>query len=179
MRGKIVVWFAAAVGMLAVGCTTVGGSPATVPPTTAPTTSTSSSTSSTTTSPTTVATSTTADRLAEVQAIFEDLERRRLQALYEGDREAFAALFANDAYLQGSLSVFDSFELSEPPELELSIVEVVVDRSDCLAARLTESVNGSQPASATVVLQPRSDGDWGYSFIGTGWLCDGPYPLDS
>jgi hypothetical protein len=76
------------VGTLLASCTTTESNPATTP-TTGPTT--------TTTAPPT--TTSAPDRLAEIQAIFQDLEERRLDALYRGDVEAFSALFANEAYL--------------------------------------------------------------------------------
>jgi len=124
-----------------------------------------------------VATSTTADRLAEVQAIFEDLERRRLQALYEGDREAFAALFANDAYLKVSMQAFDTLTFDHPPEVSAEVRRLLVDRADCLAFEGIVRVNGQMSQLTTVVLQPRDGDSWGYAYGGTGWLCDGPYPL--
>ena len=73
-------------------CTTVGSTPATAPPITEAANTTSTSTTTTTmTAPTT-----TLDRLTEIQAIFQDLEVRRLQAIMDQDEEAFRSLFAND-----------------------------------------------------------------------------------
>ena len=82
--------------LVVAGCSTTG-IPATVPPSLPPT-ATTVATTTTTLSPTTTttaATTTTVDRVAEIEAIFQDLEERRLQALYEGDKETFKSLFAN------------------------------------------------------------------------------------
>ncbi|MEN8234948.1 MAG: hypothetical protein ABFR89_08530, partial [Actinomycetota bacterium] len=98
MRGKT-TWLIV-VGMLAVGCSSAG-TPATVPETVATTTTAAVTTQppSTTATTTTQATTTTVDRVAEIEAIFQDLEERRLQALYDGDVEAFKSLFANEEYM--------------------------------------------------------------------------------
>ena len=86
-----------------------GGTPATTPTSVATTTTTTTVPPSSSTT-TTEATTTTVDRLAEIEAIFQDLEERRLQALYDGDREAFQALFANDEYMERSMGAFDVVE---------------------------------------------------------------------
>ncbi len=99
MRGKLK---SVAVLTVVVAACSSGGTPATTPKSvTTTTTSTTVPASASTT--TTEATTTTLDRLAEIQAIFQDLEERRLQALYDGDREAFRALFANDEYMERSM----------------------------------------------------------------------------
>ena len=102
MRGKLK---SVAVLTVVVAACSSSGTPATtpVPDTTTTTVSTIPPTSSTTT---TEATTTTVDRLVEIEAIFQDLEERRLQALYDGDREAFRALFANDEYMERSMGAF-------------------------------------------------------------------------
>ena len=111
--------------------------------------------------------------------IFEDLERRRLQALYDGDREAFTELFANEAYLEGSLGAFDEFEFEEFSELEVRVFRIVGEAEDCIAFETTVTVNGQTSSLFIMVLERRSDGAWGLSFAGTGWICDGPHPLGS
>ncbi len=167
-----------AIAMVAGSCTAGGSTPATAPPTTlrsetVPTTGgVPSSTVSTSSS-----TSTTLDRLAEVQAIFEDLERRRLQALYDGDREAFADLFANDAYLEISMGAFDDFTLDSPPEVSVRVLRLLVDRDDCLVFEHAVTIDGLSSGLQTDVLERRTDRTWGYSYSGKGWLCDGPHPL--
>ncbi|MDK1011588.1 MAG: hypothetical protein QGM48_11095, partial [Actinomycetota bacterium] len=83
-------------------CTTTGSTPATTPPITAPpaTTTTSTPVPSTTS---VVETTTTLDRVAEIQAIFQELEVRRLQAIMDQDEEAFCAVFANEEYEERSV----------------------------------------------------------------------------
>ena len=111
--------------LLAAAC-----SPSTTPATTPATVATTAPT-------TTVAPTTTMDRLAEIEAIYQDLEERRLDALYRGDREAFAGLFANEAYLDRSIGAFDVVEFDDPPGLvAIDVLEVLVDDSECLAARI-------------------------------------------
>jgi hypothetical protein len=86
------------VAVCAVGCTTVGSTPATAPDTSAVVATTSTSAPDVATTSTIARTTTTMDRVAEITAIFEDLERRRLDAIYSGDVEAFKAVFANSEY---------------------------------------------------------------------------------
>jgi len=43
--------------------------------------------------------------VAEIEAILQDLEERRLDALYRGDEVAYRALFANEAYLEESIKL--------------------------------------------------------------------------
>ena len=158
-------------------------SPATAPPTTVQTTTTVAPT--TTTTPATTAVPTTVDRLAEIEAIFRDLEFRRLDALYRGDEEAFRALFANEAYLEEGLrlGVLDTDVPNQPtPELvRFTDLFVLVDRGDCLAARISLDLSsvyiGSDPFTSEYVLTPLDDG-WGYAWTGSGWVCDGPHPLE-
>lgn len=153
--------------------------PATTPSTTTTTTVPAATTGATTS--TTAVSSITIDRLAEVEAIFYDLERRRLQAIYEGDIEATRELFAHEAFWEANLPAMDpeSF-LAEPTDLTLTVKDLLVDRDDCLAALVyfqADRALGPEAASeATVVLQPTASG-WGFSFFGTGWLCDGEHPF--
>jgi hypothetical protein len=169
---------------LFVGACTAGNStPATAPETIAPaaTTTAATTTTSTTLAPTTVppAPATTVDRKAEIEAIFQDLEQRRLTALYEGDREAFAALFANDGYLQRSLEAFDLAEFESSPVVHVAVLDVVVDRQSCIAVkRQLTRVDSKEIATPIVgVLEPTETG-WGLSFVGEGWTCDGSHPLE-
>jgi hypothetical protein len=162
------------------GCTTIGSTPATAPVTTAPaptTTSTASSDVASTT--TTESTTTTLDRLNEVTAIFTDLERRRLEAIYTGDVEAFTALFADTPYLDRSLEVFDVVEPGPAPALSLEVLRILVDDDSCLAVWSTTVVDSIPSDPATFVLEP-AQGAWGIAYVSSekgGWLCDGPHPL--
>jgi hypothetical protein len=166
------------VAALPAACTGTESTPATTPTTTSnpPTTS----ATSTTAPPTTT---TTTDRLAEIQAIFQDLEERRLNALYRGDVEAFSALFANEAYLERSLGAFDVVEFSDSPDVvHVAVLEVVSDGPTCLVARVEVDARSSLGPNgldeATQVLEPRG-GNWGYSYGGDGWVCDGQHPLEA
>jgi len=165
-------------------------SPATAPSTVAaPTTVAPTSTVATTvpTSTTTPAPTPTPEeaRLAEIEAIFRDLEFRRLEALYRNDEEAFRALFANEAYLEQSLQALGALEFLFEPQLEDvadAILEVLVDAPDCLAAQIafdSSAVLGPDAIGQIVrVLEPLQEEPWGFSFAGDGWLCDGQHPLE-
>lgn len=159
--------------LVIVGCTG-SSTPATTPTSVA-------TTSSTTT--TTLDVTTTVDRLTEIEAIYRDLEERRLDALYRGDREAYRALFANEAYLEASLGVMDETSfIGAPQNLTLEVREVLVDRPDCIAAvvyRDLRSVLGEEAVGERIIVLQSASETWGLSFIGEGWLCDGPHPLDS
>jgi len=142
-----------------------------------PTTTTAPSTT------TTMETTTTLDRVAEIEAIYQDLEYRRLDALYRGDREAYASLFANDGYLQESMVLFDLVVfIVPPPPGTTSVVEILADTGDCVAMEtksdLAGIVEGLASESNLIVTLERNGGDWGISFVG-GWMCDGTHPFSS
>lgn len=153
-------------------------------PATTPTTTEAPSTTASTAAPATTTTTTGAvanDRLAEIQAIFQDLEERRLDALYRGDVEAFKALFANEAYMEQDVGSFQLVEFTSRPTLVLvSIDKVVRDDDGCIAIEVLTNYSAffgpDAEGGRTVVLQPMAEG-WGYSYVGEGWTCDGPHPL--
>lgn len=156
-----------------------GGTPATTPTSVATTTTTTAVAPSSSTT-TTVATTTTVDRLAEIEAIFEDLEERRLQALYDGDREAFQALFANAEYMERSMGAFDVVVFESPPEVQVEVLDVLTDSSSCIAvARVLHRTDLDETSAEAVGVLERLDDAWGFSFAGEGWACDGPHPLSS
>lgn len=160
--------------LLAAACS-ANSLPATTPPTVATTTTTAPP-------PTTSVVPTTADRRAEIEALFQDLEQRRLTALYEGDRTAFATLFANDEYRRRSLEAFDLAEFDAPPVADVEVVEVLADEETCIAVQRTLvriDLGGVPSDSATGVLELTPDGTWGFSFVGEGWACDEPHPFSS
>jgi hypothetical protein len=180
MRGKL---SRVAVLLLVVaGCSTTG-TPATVPPSLPATTTTVATTTTTLppTTTTTVATTTTIDRVTEIEAIFQDLEERRLQALYEGDEEAFKTLFANKDYMQRSLAVLDLVEFASPPDVVVvNLVDLLRETETCIAALvLTDATDafGSDGLSERIIVLERLQGHWGFSYIGEGWACEGPHPL--
>jgi len=178
MRNRIaaVVFVSAAI---AGGCTAAGSTPATAPPITIAT-SVAPTTSLTPTSTKTPETTTTTDRLTEIQAIFEDLERRRLQAIYDHDEEAFRSLYANPEYLERSMVLMDVVEISDADAVSISIESLEADRPTCIAALLDvdtrEAIeNGTRALNVYVV--ERTGFGWGLSWVGEGWACDGPHPL--
>ncbi|MGB5533886.1 MAG: hypothetical protein WBN71_12350, partial [Acidimicrobiia bacterium] len=128
-------------------------------------------------------TTTTLDRLAEIQAIFQDLEERRLQALYDGDREAFQALFANDEYMERSMGVFDLIEFVAAPDLVIvEVLEVLAQSDQCIGALvLTDATQalGTDGRSTRTIALERKNGQWGFSYIGEGWVCVGPHPFSA
>ncbi len=158
-----------AASLVVVGCSS--STPATTP-TSTPTTSTT----------TTLATTTTVDRVAEIEAILQDLEERRLDALYRGDEVAYRALFANEAYLEESMVLFDLMEFEAPPEPgRVLIIQVLSEDETCIALEIESNFVGilkgaEKSASSTVVLE-RSESGWGFSYVGEGWVCDGPHPF--
>jgi len=174
-----------AMTVVVAGCSTAG-TPATAPstPSTSSVVSTTAPVSSTTSSSTTTTvavTTTTIDRKAEIEAIFQDLENRRLQALYDGDREAFQALFANEEYMQQSMVLFDLVEFVDGwTAPKLTVEQVLADDPGCIAARVRGDysrvfVDGDLGESARVV--ERDATGWGISYVGDGWACEGPHPL--
>ena len=176
------IFHACAVGacLVATGCAASGSLPATTPaPTTTITTTTTSAATTTTQAPTT-----TLDRVAEIEAIFRDLEERRLDALYRKDEEAFRALFANEAYWELdrqsiNLIVFQGL----PEEVSVELVELLADTTGCIAASLmidlTRVLGTDSPGSVVTVIQKTEANTWGYSYVGNGWDCIGPHPLES
>ena len=168
--------------LVVVGCSTTG-TPATVPPS-LPAATTTVATTTTTAAPkttTTAATTTTMDRVAEIEAIFRDLEERRLQALYEGDEETFKSLFANKEYMERSLAVLDLVEFASPPdEVVVSLVDLLRETETCIAALIrTDATDalGSDGLSSRIIVLERVRGHWGFSYIGEGWACEGLHPL--
>jgi hypothetical protein len=125
---------------------------------------------------TTIEVTTTLDRIAEIEAIYQDLEERRLDALYRGDREAFRALYVDNAYLEESMQLFDLVEFDGKPDVRVEVVEVVHDGAECLAAS-TVVTEGDTFSDPTVKVLELLDSQWLISFVGTGWTCDGPNPF--
>ncbi len=161
--------------LVVVGCSS--STPATTP--------TSVATTSTTTT-TTLATTTTVDRITEIEAIYQDLEERRLDALYRGDEEAYRALFANAAYMEASLVLFDVVDfLDDWQPIDVVVMEIVHDSTDCMAVQTATDytavfVDGEIGDTIEVLERlDRSEIEWGISFVGKGWTCEGTHPFDS
>jgi len=163
-------------------CTTVGNSPATAPPITASPVTASTATASTTVTTTTApGTTTTVDRIAEIQAIFQDLERRRLQAIMDQDEEAFRAVFANAEYEERSMVLMDDVTVLNASAAAVAITEIFIDSPGCIAvAAVVDAshsiLNGGVGAESDHVVQMEA-GSWGISWVGEGWRCDGPHPF--
>ncbi len=158
-------------------CTTVGNSPATAPPITeAPTT-----TSTTVTTTTVLETTTTVDRIVEIQAIFQDLERRRLQAIMDQDEEAFRAVFANEEYEERSMVAMELVVVLDPSAVIFELLELHADTGTCVAVSgivdaTGASDGGGRGEPADFIVELGEDG-WGLSWVGEGWRCDGPHPF--
>lgn len=152
-------------GLLLAACTN-RGSPATTPPTVA----------------TTLATSTTLDRLAEVEAIVQDLEERRLDALYRRDLEALRELYASEGLYEQTVAIIDELALREGTRVDVQVTDLLVDKSNCLAAQLDfryREVSGQTEVEPVLtVLQLTDSNAWGFAYYGEGWLCNGPNPMD-
>lgn len=168
--------------LVVASCTTVGDAPATIPPTSIPSTSTVFTPGTVVlTTTTTQATTATLDRVAEIAALFEDLERRRLQAIFDQDEEAFRAVYANDAYEEESILVLTLATVLDPSgSFSQRLVELVADQPMCLAATLTRDYTGVLVGGAettkTYVIE-LIDGSWGLSWVGEDWACDKPHPF--
>ncbi len=159
--------------LVIVGCTG-SSTPATTPTSVATTTSTTT---------TTLEVTTTVDRLTEIEAIYQDLEERRLDALYRGDREAYRALFANEAYMEASLGAFDAVEFTGPPvDVQLHVEEILWKDGSCIAATVISepvaAIVGSTEHSRVIVIEIAGS-VWGLSFVGEGWTCEGSHPFSS
>ncbi len=167
--------------LAASACTTASGTPATTPTNSAPVTIATTGSVVATTTTTTLATTTTVDRLTEIAAIFEDLERRRLQAIFDHDEEAFRAVHANEEYLQESLIVLELAHVINPTaDFHQDAISIVADNSACIAAELARDYTGVLTNGATgtrTYVAQHVGGTWGLSWVGEGWPCDGPHPL--
>jgi hypothetical protein len=157
-------------------CTSVGSTPATSPPNTAVPTA---STSTTTMLP---VITTTLDRVTEIQAIFQDLEVRRLQAIMDQDEEAFRSVFANNEYAERSVGGMALVTVLDPSAAVFSVRQALVDDPNCIAVEgqkdVSLAVEGvTESDIADYVVEPRSDGAWGLSWVGSGWRCAGPHPF--
>lgn len=165
---------------LGAGCTSTSSVPATTP--TLPATTSSVTPGSVVATTTTRAvTTTTIDRASEIEAIFQDLERRRLVALYTHDEEAFRQTFANDRYMEESLILLDlDAFVADPSNVEIRIITVLADTENCIAALVEEDLSGITEEGGLGTSErviEKVDGRWGSSYTGKGWACDGPHPL--
>lgn len=166
------------------GCTTTGSTPATAPDPTAPAPISTTATASPSTSTEPPTTSTTVDRLTEIQAIFDELEVRRLAAIKSQQIDDYNEVFANDEYKSRSSEAFELVEVLDEVAFRTTAIRLLADGETCIAAELTrdmeQAIAGGREATTVWVLEKRGDsGEWGLSWIGEGWACDGPHPFDS
>lgn len=127
-------------------------------------------------------TSTTIDRTAEIAAIFEDLERRRLDAIQNQDEVAFRELYANDQYGELELESLSRVVVRDADAVLVSNFDVLAEVDGCIAFHavvdLRLAIEGGSESEFVAVIE-RTDTGWGYSWIGSGWTCSGPHPLSS
>ena len=152
-----------------VGACSPSSSPATTPPSVATTAPTS-----------TLAVTTTVDRLAEIEAIYQDIAQGRLDALYSGDEEAFRALHVDNGYLEESMQLFDELSFDAPPSIVVDVLEVVHDGAECIAfEEMAFRVDLELSSEPSITVLELRNGVWVLSFAGRGWACDGPHPYNS
>jgi len=122
----------------------------------------------------------TVERIAEIEAIYEDLEQRRIDALYREDRNAYSALFANEGFLEASMVVFDQLDFAMPPVVNVEILDLLNDGGECIAfERVLHRADLGGSSDAGVVVLELVDGVWLMSYVGSGWTCEGPHPFES
>ncbi len=179
--GYRIAVFVVGIAVVVTACTTATDTPATAPTVPLPPTTVQVSPSSTIPVTTVPAPTTTLDRLAEIEAIYQDLEDRRVAALWSGDAEAFLGLFVDNPYKEESKRALEEIEPGEPPQIIVKVLKIVKDEPDCLVFVDESSVVGldEAPDISVTTLQPIEDG-WGYAYVSSepeGWLCEEPHPL--
>lgn len=131
--------------------------------------------------PAVVSSTTTIDRRAEIEAIFLDLERRRLKAILDQDEEAYRAVFSNAEYEEESMVVMALLEVLNTSAVVFNVVEVTADTPDCIAVDATVDMSsvvegGALSGVANYVIE-RDEIGWGFSWFGGEWKCNGPHPF--
>ncbi len=140
---------------------------AAVPSTTTTTTTTTSTTSTTTTVVGVSPSSMAGDRVAEVEAILQDLWFRWFDAIYRKDADALWGVVATQEGYEAGVTAMETMSFSSPPTLDgtaIVVREVLLDRADCLVAYETgnfSAYRGPDAQSDTVtVLWPDAQGMW-------------------
>ncbi len=137
----------AAVALLATACNDSTPPPTLATATTAPTTVASSVTTPPTTAPPTTTTSTTSTsttqspdaRFAEIERMAQEASVGRLRAIYDRDPTALLAWVGSQTAYDNGVEIIEKGTLdfvAEPDNstVGLTVVEVLLDRSDCVAA---------------------------------------------
>ena len=176
----VAVWAAFAAGDDEPDDTTTTTSITTVPMTSPSTASTVATTTPGAPSPSTTSPSpsTTVDaeaRAEEVRLILEDLWFRWFDAIYREDEEAVRDVVATSRGLDDFQGARNSLELPREPrpeDIEVSVVEVLLDRSNCLVAYssldLSSWLGEGSTRTGVDVLYPHEDG-WRFA---THWVND-------
>jgi hypothetical protein len=125
---------------------------------------------------------TTLDRVTEIQAIFQDLEVRRLQAIMDQDEEAFRSVFANNEYAERSVGGMALVTVLDPSIVVFTVLQVFVDDPRCVAVEAVvdgdlaiQNSDSNQPSDYVIELDETDV--WGFSWAGSGWRCDGSHPF--
>ena len=132
---------------------------------------------------TTTSTTTLDQRIAEVTEIVREVEFGWFDAIYRKDEAALADWVAREESVEQALGLMNDagFFESEPTvsELVIEVLEILVDRVDCLAVVFAGDATSFRGPNATgevkSVFWPRpSDGSWRRAYQGDEWLaaCD-------
>ena len=93
----------------------------------------------------------------------------------------YGTVFANEAYLEESMILFDLMEFEAPPEPgRASIIQVLSENETCIALEINSNfvgiLTGAEESATSTVIERNLSG-WGFSYVGEGWVCDGPHPF--
>ena len=132
------------------------------------TTTTTTSTTSTTTTVVGVSPSSMAgDRVAEVEAILQDLWFRWFDAIYRKDADALWGVVATQELYDAGLTAMETMTFTVDPVREATVVdvrEILLDRPDCLVVwhdlDITDYRGSDATADAVVVLWPSDRFGW-------------------
>jgi hypothetical protein len=137
-----------------------------------PTTSSTPPSTTTTTEPTTTTISAEA-RIAEVEAILRDLWFGWFDAIYRKDADALWEVVATSTIHQSGVEAFEVLPFAREPAADLvqvSIIDVLLDRSDCLVVHHEIDISEvrGEPAATAVVSVLWPDERYGWRFA-TSW----------
>lgn len=168
-----------AMALMTLAACSSGASPATTPVVASTTTSVAvSSTDASTTS----TVDPVAARRAEIEAIIADVEFRYFDALKLRDEGAIQQAFSSRGYYESAISgltddIYDYVSTLEHPLITVDLI--LADTGTCVSAQVTQAFDSSDAGSSTffAVYEVRMDGQWGLSFVGSGYSCNGPHPF--
>jgi hypothetical protein len=176
-------WIVFGTALVFAACSGNGSTPATAPPTSPGPSSTVATTITQLPTTSLVATTTTtvdSDRVAEIETILEVIELGVRQAEFDRDEGAFSRFYLSNGFFERVLPSFlESQPEIRPTWAQVEVFDIYNDDEDCIAVRAENSWEGGTPYGRDLVqvLERLPNGDWGISFIGKGWQCDGPHPL--